>query len=120
MERAEAKSVLTHWRWAKDREGLAWLTFDKRGESANTFSRQALRGLAAALNAIRLDNPKGLVIRPAKDSFIAGADVNEFVRFKSPEEAMSFVKLGWDVFQELANLPFPTTAMLNGYSMGGG
>jgi 3-hydroxyacyl-CoA dehydrogenase/enoyl-CoA hydratase/3-hydroxybutyryl-CoA epimerase len=120
MERAEAKSVLTHWRWAKDRKGLAWLTFDKQGESANTFSRQALEELGAALNAIRLDNPKGLVIRSAKDSFIAGADVNEFVRFKSPEEAMSFVKLGWDVFQELANLPFPATAMINGYCMGGG
>jgi 3-hydroxyacyl-CoA dehydrogenase/enoyl-CoA hydratase/3-hydroxybutyryl-CoA epimerase len=120
MERADPKIVFAHWRWEKDRDGLAWLTFDKQGESANTFSRQALEELGAALNAIRLDNPKGLVIRSAKDSFIAGADVNEFVRFKSPEEAMSFVKLGWDVFQELRDLPFPTTAMINGYCMGGG
>jgi len=120
VERADPKIVFAHWRWEKDRDGLAWLTFDKQGESANTFSRQALEELGAALNAIRLDNPKGLVIRSAKDSFIAGADVNEFVRFKSPEEAMSFVKLGWDVFQELANLPFPATAMINGYCMGGG
>jgi 3-hydroxyacyl-CoA dehydrogenase/enoyl-CoA hydratase/3-hydroxybutyryl-CoA epimerase len=120
VERADAKIVFAHWRWEKDGEGLAWLTFDKQGESANTFSRQALEELGAALNAIRLDSPKGLVIRSAKDSFIAGADVNEFVRFKSPEEAMSFVRLGWDVFQELANLPFPTTAMINGYCMGGG
>jgi 3-hydroxyacyl-CoA dehydrogenase/enoyl-CoA hydratase/3-hydroxybutyryl-CoA epimerase len=120
VERADAKIVFAHWRWEKDGEGLAWLTFDKQGESANTFSRQALEELGAALNTIRLDSPKGLVIRSAKDSFIAGADVNEFVRFKSPEEAMSFVRLGWDVFQELANLPFPTTAMINGYCMGGG
>jgi len=120
VERADPKIVFAHWRWEKDREGLAWLTFDKQGESANTFSRQALEELGAALNAIRLDNPKGLVIRSAKDSFIAGADVNEFVRFKSPEEAMSFVKLGWDVLQELRDLPFPTTAMINGYCMGGG
>jgi len=120
MERADPKIVFAHWRWEKDRDGLAWLTFDKQGESANTFSRQALEELGAALNAIRLDNPKGLVIRSAKDSFIAGADVNEFVRFKSPEEAMSFVKLGWDVLQALRDLPFPTTAMINGYCMGGG
>jgi len=120
VERADPKIVFAHWRWEKDRDGLAWLTFDKQGESANTFSRQALEELGAALNAIRLDNPKGLVIRSAKDSFIAGADVNEFVRFKSPEEAMSFVKLGWDVLQELRDLPFPTTAMINGYCMGGG
>ena len=120
MERAPSESVLTHWRWEKDRDGLAWLTFDKKGESANTFSRQALHELAAALGAIRLENPKGLVIRSAKDSFIAGADVNEFVRFQSPAEALEFVRLGWDVLQELRDLPFPTTAMINGYCMGGG
>src|SRR5262249_30495573 len=44
----------------------------------------------------------------------------EFTRFKSPQEAMTFVRLGWDVFQELAELPFATTAMVNGFCMGGG
>jgi 3-hydroxyacyl-CoA dehydrogenase / enoyl-CoA hydratase / 3-hydroxybutyryl-CoA epimerase len=120
VERADPKIVFAHWRWQKDARGLAWLTFDKQGESANTFSRQALEELGSALSAIRQENPKGLVIGSAKDSFIAGADVNEFVRFKSPEEAMSFVRLGWEIFQELRNLPFPTTAMINGYCMGGG
>jgi 3-hydroxyacyl-CoA dehydrogenase/enoyl-CoA hydratase/3-hydroxybutyryl-CoA epimerase len=33
---------------------------------------------------------------------------------------MAFVRLGWDVFQQLAELPFPTTAMVNGFCMGGG
>src|SRR5437764_2045951 len=33
---------------------------------------------------------------------------------------MSFVRLGWDVFQELSELPFPPTAMVNGFCMGGG
>jgi len=28
---------MKHWRWVKDAQGLAWLTFDKQGESANTF-----------------------------------------------------------------------------------
>ena len=120
MDRADLSAGLAHWRWEKGEDGLVWLTFDKQGESANTFSRQALDELAAALGAIRLENPRGLVIRSAKDSFIAGADVNEFVRFKSPEEAMSFVKLGWDVLQALRDLPFPATAMINGYCMGGG
>jgi len=31
---------------------------------------------------------------------------------------MSFVRLGWDVFQALHELPFPTTAMVNGFCMG--
>ncbi len=111
---------MKHWRWEKDAQNLVWLTFDKQGESANTFSREALRELDAALEEIRLASPKGLIIRSAKDSFIAGADVEEFTRFKSPEEALSFVRLGWDVFQKLRDLSFPTTALVNGYCMGGG
>src|SRR5919199_3836500 len=113
-------TLTKHWRWERDRDGLVWLTFDKQGESANTFSRQALEELRGALRAIGAERPKGLVIRSAKENFIAGADVEEFTRFKSPQEAMSFVKLGWDVFQELRDLPFPTTAMVNGFCMGGG
>ena len=111
---------MKHWTWEKDAQDLAWLTFDKQGESANTFSREALEELSIILEEINSKTPKGLVIRSAKDSFIAGADVEEFTRFKSPEEALSFVRLGWDVFQKLRDLPFPTTAMVNGYCMGGG
>jgi 3-hydroxyacyl-CoA dehydrogenase / enoyl-CoA hydratase / 3-hydroxybutyryl-CoA epimerase len=119
MDRGTLQGTM-HWRWETDKDGLAWLTFDKQGESTNTFSRRALEELSSSLKEIAAASPKGLVIRSAKDNFIAGADVEEFTRFKSPEEAMSFVKLGWDVFQELHELRFPTTAMVNGFCMGGG
>ncbi|MGH8742114.1 MAG: enoyl-CoA hydratase-related protein, partial [Burkholderiales bacterium] len=119
MDRLTATST-RHWRWETGRDGLVWLTFDKAGESTNTFSREALEELNSAIAAIRLDNPRGLVIRSAKENFIAGADVEEFTRFRSAEEASAFVKLGWDVFQEVRGLPFPSTAMVNGFCMGGG
>ncbi len=111
---------MKHWRHETDAQGLAWLTFDKQGESTNTFSKDALHELDAALEELRAAGPKGLVIRSAKDSFIAGADVEEFTRFQSPDEALAFVRLGWDVFAKLRELPFPTTALVNGYCMGGG
>ena len=120
MDRAQSDTMLKHWRWTQDRDGLAWLTFDKQGESANTFSREALEELSAALDAIVAARPKGLVIRSAKDSFIAGADIKEFTRFTSAEEAFAFNRLGWDAVQKVRDLPFPTTAMVNGYCMGGG
>ena len=109
-----------HWYWESTPDGLAWLTFDKQGESTNTFSRDALEQFALVLDEIRAANPRGLVIRSGKESFIAGADVEEFTRFKTPDEAMAFVRLGWDAFQKLHDLPFPTTAMVNGFCMGGG
>jgi 3-hydroxyacyl-CoA dehydrogenase/enoyl-CoA hydratase/3-hydroxybutyryl-CoA epimerase len=111
---------MKHFRWEKDAQGLAWLTFDKQGESANTFSRDVLEEISAAIDEIAASNPRGLVIRSGKDSFIAGADVNEFVRFASADEALEFTRKGWDMTQKLRDLPFPTTAMVNGFCMGGG
>jgi 3-hydroxyacyl-CoA dehydrogenase/enoyl-CoA hydratase/3-hydroxybutyryl-CoA epimerase len=115
-----AKIMAKHWHWSDDRDGLVWLTFDKQGESTNTFSREALEELARALDEIVAARPKGMIVRSAKENFIAGADVEEFTRFKSPEQALAFVRLGWDVFQKLRDLPFPATAMVNGFCMGGG
>jgi 3-hydroxyacyl-CoA dehydrogenase / enoyl-CoA hydratase / 3-hydroxybutyryl-CoA epimerase len=120
MDRAQTDALLKHWRWEQDRNGLAWLTFDKQGESTNTFSREALEELGAALDAVAAVKPKGLVIRSAKENFIAGADINQFTRFKTAEEGIAFTRLGWDTMQKLRDLPFPTTAMVNGFCMGGG
>jgi len=120
MDRAKTDTLAKHWRWEQDRHGLAWLTFDKQGESTNTFSREALEELGAALETIAASKPKGLVIRSAKENFIAGADINEFTRFATAEEAIAFTHLGWETMQKLRSLPFPSTAMVNGFCMGGG
>ncbi|HEX5611305.1 MAG TPA: 3-hydroxyacyl-CoA dehydrogenase NAD-binding domain-containing protein [Burkholderiales bacterium] len=120
MDRAGTKALAKHWRWETDRHGLAWLTFDKQGESTNTFSRDALEELGAALEEIAAAKPRGLVIRSGKDSFIAGADIKTFASFAKAEEAVAFTRLGWDTVQKVRDLPFPTTAMINGFCMGGG
>lgn len=111
---------MKHWRYETDAQGLVWLTFDRAGESTNTFSKEAIAELSAALDEIAARSPKGMIVRSAKNSFIAGADVEEFTRFASPEEALAFVRAGWDMLQKLHDLPFPTTAMVNGFCMGGG
>jgi len=120
VDRPAAITATRHWRWHQDPQGLAWLTFDKAGESVNTFSREALEELGAALDTIRAAAPKGLVIGSAKESFIAGADIKTFAGFTTAEEAVDFTRLGWDTVQKVRDLPFPTTAMINGFCMGGG
>jgi 3-hydroxyacyl-CoA dehydrogenase / enoyl-CoA hydratase / 3-hydroxybutyryl-CoA epimerase len=120
MERVDAKVFAKHWRWEKDPDGLVWLTFDKQGESANTFSRGALNELSVVLEEIAAARPKGLVIGSAKEGFIAGVDIEELTRLNSGAEALELTRLGWDVFQKLRDLPFPTTALINGFCMGGG
>ncbi len=110
-----------HWKIEREADGLAWLWFDKAEASANTLSSDALGELAGILAAFEAAPPKGLVIASAKPAgFIAGADVEEFTRIRSPEEARALVQRGWDLFNRLAALRFPTLALIRGHCMGGG
>ncbi|MBE0620147.1 MAG: enoyl-CoA hydratase/isomerase family protein [Burkholderiales bacterium] len=110
-----------HWRYETDQDRLVWLTFDKAGESTNTFSADAITELNAILQEIRAATPRGLIIRSGKSSgFIAGADIKDFAAAQSVEDGMAIIRRGWDMFHAVAALPFPTVAMVNGFCMGGG
>ena len=112
---------LRHWKLSIDSESLAWLCFDRAGTATNTFSSEALRELGSIAEHLRQMPPKGLAILSAKDNgFAAGADIEEFTRLASAEEASAFLVLGNEVFDKVAALPFPTVAMVHGFCMGGG
>ena len=113
--------MFKHWKLETDRDNIAWLTFDKAGESANTMSGEAVAELMAALAGIRAANPRALIFRSGKESgFIAGADIEDFKRAEGMDEWIAIIRRGWDMFHAIAALPFPTVAMVNGFCMGGG
>jgi 3-hydroxyacyl-CoA dehydrogenase/enoyl-CoA hydratase/3-hydroxybutyryl-CoA epimerase len=110
-----------HFRLDKDADGIAWLTFDKAGASTNTFSQDVMAELGSIIDRLSAEMPRGLVIRSGKESgFIAGADVEEFTRVENVDGALAIVRRGWDAFNRLAVLPFPTLALVRGFCMGGG
>ena len=110
-----------HWKLDTDRDNLAWLSFDKAGASTNTLSADVMAELDRILDELRAGKPRALIIRSGKESgFIAGADVEEFTRIESADDVMRIVKRGWDLYNKLEALPFPTLALVNGYCMGGG
>jgi len=110
-----------HFRLETDRDGIAWLTFDRAGSSTNTFSAEVMQELNTILDELAVRKPRGLVIRSGKASgFIAGADVEEFTRIESTADALAIVRRGWDTFNKLAAMPFPTVALVRGFCMGGG
>ena len=110
-----------HWRLNVDAAQLAWLTFDRANSSTNTFSSEALHELGEICVQLAARPPKGLAILSAKENgFAAGADIDEFTTLKNSDEAYAFTKLGNDVFDQVAALPFPTVALIHGFCMGGG
>lgn len=112
-----------------DEQGIAWLTLDKPGSSANTLSGAVLTELMGLLSSLAAGRPpggadrtvRGLVIRSAKASgFIAGADIREFTGFSSAADALAHIELGQRVCAQLEALPIPTVAAIHGFALGGG
>lgn len=112
---------LSHWRLERDTDGLAWLTFDRAGSAVNALSADTMAELAVVLDALDAAPPKGLIIQSGKATgFIVGADVNEFANLDTPEQARGLVARGWNLFNRLAAVRYPTLALIQGHCLGGG
>jgi len=112
---------MQHWTLKREPEGYARLVLDRAGASTNTLGREVLAELNEALGLLDADPPKGLVIASGKPSgFIAGADVDEFTGLDTAETALALVKRGWDTFERLAAVKYPTVALVRGFCLGGG
>lgn len=114
-------SVFRHWHLKKDEDQILWLAFDRADATVNTINPEVLQELNQIIENINQDeNVKGLIIYSEKNSgFIAGAEIDAFTKM-SPDEVMAFIKLGQQVFANLASLKVPTLALINGFCLGGG
>ena len=111
----------SHWQVELRPDGVLVLSFDRAGESVNTFAQDVLLELDSLLERLALDPPKGVVLRSAKaKGFIAGADIREFAEFDRKGTIGDSIRRGQQVFQRLAELPCPTVAAIHGFCMGGG
>lgn len=110
-----------HWKLALDQQGVAWLTFDKKDASANVVSTEVLEELETILERLDSQRPKGLVIRSTKASgFCLGADINEFSKLESRDEAADRLARAHEVVNRLESVPYPTVAVIHGACLGGG
>lgn len=110
-----------HWTTESDSAGVLWLRIDKADGGANVLSGPVLQELNDIIDPLATDPPKGLVIHSGKtNGFIMGADINEFTRIESPEQAYELIRLGQQVLDKLDHLPCATVAAINGFALGGG
>jgi len=111
----------SHWQAEQREDGIVVLSFDRAGESVNTFAQDVLIELEALIERLSLDPPKGLVLRSGKArGFIAGADIREFAEFDAKGTIGDSIRRGQQAFQRLAELRCPTVAAIHGFCMGGG
>lgn len=112
---------LTHWKLERDADGVAWATLDVADSTTNTLGVAVTTELGLLLDELDRQPPTALVIRSGKAAgFIAGANIEEFTAIDSAAAARVLVERGWNLFNRLAAVAYPTLALVRGHCMGGG
>uniref|UniRef100_A0A452UNS7 AU RNA binding methylglutaconyl-CoA hydratase n=1 Tax=Ursus maritimus TaxID=29073 RepID=A0A452UNS7_URSMA len=92
-----------------------------RAYAKNSFSKNLIKMLSKAVDALKSDKKvRTIIVRSEVPGiFCAGADLKERVKM-NPSEVGPFVSKIRAVINEIANLPVPTIAAIDGLALGGG
>lgn len=104
-----------------ERDGaVAWVTI-QRPEKLNAINAQVVDELSAAFAALaREGGVRAAVLTGSGDrAFVAGADIAQMASLDA-EAAARFARRGHDLGAQMAALPFPVIAAVNGFALGGG
>jgi len=101
-------------------EQIATITFN-RPEVLNALNEASLKEFSYAIDKVVRDNDiRVLILTGAGDkSFVAGADITEFLKFNALK-AKLFSEMGHGIVNKLQELPIPVIAAVNGFALGGG
>jgi 3-hydroxyacyl-CoA dehydrogenase/enoyl-CoA hydratase/carnithine racemase len=104
------------------RDSVALVTMDdgSRQGRPNILGRGALESLARLLPELEESSFTALVITGKPGSFCGGADLDEFPRIETREQAIEGSRAGHELFARIRALPYPTVAAINGGVLGGG
>ena len=105
-----------------ERQGEAGVVTMDNGDAnrPNVFGRAALESLAALLPELEEEEFSVLVFTGKPGSFAAGADLAEFPKIETREQAIAGSRAGHELFGRIRALPYPTVAAINGACLGGG
>ena len=103
-------------------DGIAEIVFDLPGESVNKISGSVKDEFLALFEQLERDaSVRGAILISGKpDSFIAGADIDEFLRWTTPEQAEQASRDGHALLEKLERLRVPVVAAIHGACLGGG
>ncbi len=97
---------------------IALITMDS--PPVNAFTDPLHRDFLRVLEELRTRPVRAAIVTGSGRYFQAGGDMNRFLEIKSLDQARRFVKMAQGFMDEIAALPFPTIAAVNGFALGGG
>jgi 3-hydroxyacyl-CoA dehydrogenase/enoyl-CoA hydratase/3-hydroxybutyryl-CoA epimerase len=104
------------------KDGVAVVVLDTPGAPVNVISRAVKDEMYAMLTALERDaTVRAVAFFSGKaDNFIAGADIEEFVRLKTAAEAEQLSRDGQALLDRVATFSKPLVAGIHGACLGGG
>lgn len=104
-----------------DRDELVTVLTIDRPEARNAIARATMGELAAALEEVEASPARVLVVTGAGTRvFVAGGDLKELAAIRTHEDATVMAETMRGVLDQLATLPIPVVAAVNGDAYGGG
>ncbi|MBN8549718.1 MAG: enoyl-CoA hydratase/isomerase family protein [Deltaproteobacteria bacterium] len=101
--------------------GVAIVRLGSASERVVTITAERMNSLAEALEQVRIQRPKGVIITgPSPEMFTAGADINLIRDVKDPALGEKLARQGQEVFGLIEALPCPSVAAISGACVGGG
>jgi 3-hydroxyacyl-CoA dehydrogenase/enoyl-CoA hydratase/3-hydroxybutyryl-CoA epimerase len=103
-------------------DGIGIVVFDSPGESVNIISRSVKNEFIALFERLESDPAirAAVLISGKPDAFIAGADIEEFLEWRTAAQAESVSREGHALLDRLENLRTPVVAAIHGACLGGG
>jgi enoyl-CoA hydratase len=100
--------------------GIFTITLN-RPDKLNALNKTVMKELNAVMDEVYNNAEiKSVILTGAgPKSFVAGADISEFVGLTN-EEGKAMAKKGQDTFFKIENSPKPVVACVNGFALGGG
>jgi 3-hydroxyacyl-CoA dehydrogenase/enoyl-CoA hydratase/3-hydroxybutyryl-CoA epimerase len=104
------------------RDGIATLVLDLPGQPVNKITRAVRDELDTQLSRLERDpDVRAVVLVSGKsDTFIAGADIDEFVSLRNRDEARTLVQTGQALINRIPAMGKPVVAAIHGACLGGG
>jgi 3-hydroxyacyl-CoA dehydrogenase/enoyl-CoA hydratase/3-hydroxybutyryl-CoA epimerase len=103
-------------------DGIAVVTIDLPGESVNKVTSALRADFTEMFERLEGDSTvRGVVLASAKpETWIAGADIDEFLTLRTAAEAEALSKNGQALLTRLETMRVPVVAAIHGACLGGG
>ncbi|HWB64767.1 MAG TPA: enoyl-CoA hydratase-related protein, partial [Chitinophagales bacterium] len=106
----------------KDEQNIVTLTLDNPNKSANIINLAFGEALKATLERLQAekDSIRGIIITSAKETFMAGADIDEMFKETNPQHLFNRAQNLKAGMRYLETQGKPVVAAINGTALGGG